>query len=223
MAQACLDGLLSVIDSLHLKEGDRLPSERTLAERLEVSRNTVRETLIALAAKGRIEIRGRSGCYLRNASATSWESLRLEGAPDDIFAALRLVAPRLAMLAAPRCTPEQSRGLEDLTAQLGRSLVNRDGARTAQIFIAFFSSLAELSGNPYLVLFMRELGAGDRLATTLGDLDQAHIDAFFPLHVGLLQAVQSHDGERAGVLAAHCLDAFSALLGFSIQARSVSK
>ncbi|MDJ0932882.1 hypothetical protein [Breoghania sp.] len=42
--------------------------------------------------------------------------------------------------------------------------------------------------------------------------------AFFPIHVGLLQAVQSHDCERARVLATNYLEAFADLLGFSPKA-----
>ncbi|MBB4302105.1 DNA-binding FadR family transcriptional regulator [Rhodobium orientis] len=216
MAHPCLDSLLTVIDSLHLKAGDRLPSERSLAEQLAVSRNTVRETLIALAAAGRIEIRGRSGCYLRDASAITWNSLRKKGAPGDTLEALRLIAPQLAARAAIRCTPEKAQALQTLTTRLGRALVNRDGALTAQISLSFVGILADLAGNPYFVLLIREIAANDQLPTTLGELDQPHIDAFFPLHVGLLQAVQSHDGERARVLAAHCLEAFADLLGFPV-------
>ena len=41
--------------------GARLPSERALAERFDVSRTLVREAIIVLEIQGRVEVRGGSG------------------------------------------------------------------------------------------------------------------------------------------------------------------
>ena len=42
----------------------RLPSERELAERYGVSRNTVREAIQQLGARGLVQIRPRSGVFV---------------------------------------------------------------------------------------------------------------------------------------------------------------
>ena len=47
-----------------LKPGDRLPSERDLAQRFAVSRPTIREAMIALEISGLVEIRSGSGVYV---------------------------------------------------------------------------------------------------------------------------------------------------------------
>ncbi len=44
--------------------GNRLPSERELAEKLKVSRPTIRESMIALELSGIVEIRTGSGIYV---------------------------------------------------------------------------------------------------------------------------------------------------------------
>ena len=44
--------------------GERLPSERELAEKLNVSRPTIREAMIALELSGIVEIRTGSGIYI---------------------------------------------------------------------------------------------------------------------------------------------------------------
>lgn len=47
-----------------LRAGDRLPPERELAERLEVSRTSVRQAIVALEVQGLIEVRHGGGNYL---------------------------------------------------------------------------------------------------------------------------------------------------------------
>lgn len=47
-----------------LKPGDRLPSERALADQFDVSRTLVREAIIAMELHGIVEVRGGSGAYL---------------------------------------------------------------------------------------------------------------------------------------------------------------
>src|ERR1700704_2646098 len=46
--------------------GARLPSERALAERFDVSRTLVREAIIVLEIQGTVEVRGGSGIYVNS-------------------------------------------------------------------------------------------------------------------------------------------------------------
>ena len=48
----------------NIKTGDKLPAERELAEKLGVSRPTIREAMIALELQGIVEIRTGSGIYI---------------------------------------------------------------------------------------------------------------------------------------------------------------
>ncbi len=61
-----LEKLRELIESNTLKEGDKLPSERELAQMLSVSRNVLREAVISLAAEGIIEVRERQGIFIRS-------------------------------------------------------------------------------------------------------------------------------------------------------------
>ena len=53
-----------LIDGGECPPGGRLPPERELAERFEVSRPTVREAIIALEALNRVEVKTGSGVYV---------------------------------------------------------------------------------------------------------------------------------------------------------------
>lgn len=59
-----LQALSAYITEAGLKRGDRLPSERSLAEQLGVSRSTVREALQSWQAMGLVSMRKGSGTYL---------------------------------------------------------------------------------------------------------------------------------------------------------------
>ncbi|SBW12208.1 Transcriptional regulator, GntR family [uncultured Alphaproteobacteria bacterium] len=211
MAKACTDSILDLIAGLGLGAGDRLPGERELARRLGFSRTTVRESLVALAARGRVEVRGRSGCYVgTHADAEAESALHADTAAA--LDALRALGPHLAARAAHRCTPEAARRLETVTARLGRFLVNRDPAQTAREYLTFFVVLAGVAGNPFLSLLARELAQVQGLAVR-PTMDKAVVESFFALHVSLLQALQARDARRAVPLAAHGLDAFAAMMG----------
>src|SRR5215475_9393917 len=58
------DQLRQLIDDGEYPVGSRLPTERELAEKLGVSRPTVREALVALEVEGRLRIKVGSGIYV---------------------------------------------------------------------------------------------------------------------------------------------------------------
>lgn len=56
--------LKELIDTEHIRPGDKLPSERVLSERLNVGRSSVREALRSLELLGLIETRQGGGTFL---------------------------------------------------------------------------------------------------------------------------------------------------------------
>ena len=50
-----------------IKKGDKLPTERVMAEELQVSRTSIREAMRALEVVGLIESRQGAGNYIREA------------------------------------------------------------------------------------------------------------------------------------------------------------
>ncbi|ASK62980.1 GntR family transcriptional regulator [Virgibacillus phasianinus] len=62
--QAVLNEIRRYIDENNLKPGDKLPSERDLAENLQAGRSSVREALRAMELLGLIETRSGQGTFL---------------------------------------------------------------------------------------------------------------------------------------------------------------
>ena len=56
--------IADLVKSGDVKPGDRLPSERVLADMLQVSRPSIREAMIALEVSGLIEVRTGSGIFV---------------------------------------------------------------------------------------------------------------------------------------------------------------
>ena len=74
------------IDQGDFATGSRLPSERDLAEQLQVSRASVREALIALEIEGRVEVRIGSGVYVRETAAQTTSSVSASSSGEAIGA-----------------------------------------------------------------------------------------------------------------------------------------
>ena len=60
-----VDRLKEMISNGHFNVGDKIPPERVLAEKLNVSRTSVREALRSLEMMGYLETRVGDGCYIK--------------------------------------------------------------------------------------------------------------------------------------------------------------
>jgi GntR family transcriptional repressor for pyruvate dehydrogenase complex len=103
-----------------LKPGDKLPSERDLAERFDVSRSAIREAIRALELKGFVEPRPGEGTLIR---MPSFDSLlnplaSLLGQKRELVAELldvrTMLEPPLAARAARHAAPEDIAHLEEI-------------------------------------------------------------------------------------------------------------
>ena len=110
------DKLLGLIKGADLQPGDKLPSERELAQNLCVSRNILREAMNSLSFLGLIEIRERQGAFVGKPEKESMESVKdLQILPADFIPMqmeVRLIiSVPAARLAALRRTREDLRKL----------------------------------------------------------------------------------------------------------------
>jgi GntR family transcriptional regulator, transcriptional repressor for pyruvate dehydrogenase complex len=123
LKESCIQKLEELILSGQLKAGERLPSERDLAVRLNISRPVLHEALVDLAAKGLVKIVPRRGVvvndYRKEGSCAILSSLLLyhqgQFAPEltqSLFAMRCLLEMETARLAATAASGEQIARLE---------------------------------------------------------------------------------------------------------------
>jgi DNA-binding FadR family transcriptional regulator len=197
----------------HLTAGDRLPAERELQEMLDVSRNTLRESLRVLEQKGLIEVRqgNRGGIFIKQINADSMaESLglfvrsrritleHLSEFRQDLEGLVTRRAARRADSKNMRAAHRLLEKAEDLARQ-GSSQWDAFMQADKEIHLA----LARLAGNPLHHFF---------LETVHTNFHRYHINAYLPRDVrtirttlrelkAILEAVSRGEAESAERLA----------------------
>ncbi|MBN2642317.1 MAG: FadR family transcriptional regulator [Victivallales bacterium] len=138
-----------------LNPGDRLPAERDMAERLKVSRNSVREALRALEILGITESRQGGGNYIRANSEGLFEPLSMLVKMNncsfmELMEFRRMLETETAVLAAKRINLQQG---EKLRALLDKMSQPHNEPRRIELDKELHFMLAEYSGNYLFVIF----------------------------------------------------------------------
>lgn len=98
--------------------GQRLPSERELAQAFDVSRPTVREAIIALELDGLVEVRLGSGVYATHRKPPAGKVGAKDIGPFELLEARRAVEGEACAIAALRITDEEIRRLDELLVEM---------------------------------------------------------------------------------------------------------
>ena len=147
-----------------LQEGVQLPSERVLAERLEVSRPTLREAKQILTSKGLLKSQQGGGTYVTSALNSSISDPLmnlLKERPEFKFDILELrhtLDSEAAFLAASRATDlEKDKIKEKYDIMVELHLKREDHVASALADINFHLSITEASHNIALLHITRSI------------------------------------------------------------------
>lgn len=141
--------------------GERLPSERALAERFDVSRTSVREAIIALELQGFVEVRGGSGIYVTEPSAAIGHAPMFVSAseagpgPFELLNARLLIESEIAALAAVTRKDTDIDGIFSALADMRRFMDDKDANEAADRL--FHLRIAESTGNSVLLQMVTAL------------------------------------------------------------------
>lgn len=153
--QQVADQLRALIEDGEFAVGDRLPSERDLAEKLGISRPTVREALIALEVEGHIRIRVGSGIFVAPPRLVGTPGSDAIEGPFELLRARAFIEGALVQEAADVATPEDIAVLDALLARMeGGIHVSKETLDTDR---EFHCAIVGILGNAVLVRFVGEL------------------------------------------------------------------
>lgn len=150
--QSVAEQIATLIDDGAYPPGTRLPGERELAEKLGVSRVTIREAEIALQAVGRLEIKTGSGVYVSEKAPIHSAALPRASA-FEVTEARLLVESESAALAARNITEEAIARLAELVEQMRSG----DEAAANEADQQFHLTIAEASNNAAMVHTIKSL------------------------------------------------------------------
>lgn len=142
------------------KPGDRLPSERSLAEQFHISRHSLREALRILDVMGLIEIRVGDGIYVKEVDFLPYiESLNLSISSRlplelnsfvKLWRARRILETGMVDLAARQVTESFLKSLWWCIGEMQKNIKNQDPFVSAGI--RFHRLIAEMAQNEILIL-----------------------------------------------------------------------
>ncbi len=187
--------LADLIEQGKLKPGDRLPPERVLAERLQVSRATLREALRIMQEQSLIVSRVGSGNYIAEGNVKSLIYSIKHLGMQDIFELRLLLDPPICALAAQRATLEDIARLEAILARQQKRV--EQGLSGAKADADFHATLAQSTHNRALVRLGQALidvtapSRGARLQTS------GRARASLTAHLHILEAIKAHSPEQA--------------------------
>ncbi|MGD0863369.1 MAG: FadR/GntR family transcriptional regulator [Candidatus Limnocylindrales bacterium] len=156
IARRILDYLLAG----HLEPGERIPSERHLAEALGVGRSVVREALKSITLLGLLEVRPGDGTFLRQADsellphAIEWGLLLGEQRVADLIEVRHHLEVLVAGLATDRATRDD---LVMLRTYLENMRTASDTASFVSADLAFHMRMAEATANVVLLQIMASI------------------------------------------------------------------
>ncbi len=179
-----------------------LPSERTLAAKMGVSRTALREALKRLESQGLVAVQHGVGVQVVNRlhksvrTSVAWRVPNERQRLRQLMEARLLIEPEVARLAARRVTKTQLGQLRDIQNRLGRA---KSTAEAARLDLTFHGVLAHACGNEVFALMLDaagELGAESRRLTIANwGAPRAHAH-----HEQILAAVGRGDGDGAARL-----------------------
>jgi GntR family transcriptional repressor for pyruvate dehydrogenase complex len=195
--------LKALIASARMEPGEKLPAERELAGRLGVSRVVVREALRSLKQAGLVEIRpGRGG----GAFVAHRPHKPLSDAVLDLYAQGRLTLRHFyearrgiegagVRLAAARATARDVAALRAINRRLLDDAGDPSSLRRHNA--AFHVAVAEISGNPLIVLLVQSLMDLLDQVAPLAMQSSSFMRATYRRHQAIIEALRRRDARRA--------------------------
>lgn len=196
--------------------GRRLPSERQLAEQLNVSRTTVREAITVLASRGMLERRRGDGTYPVDQSERRMAEIWLDmsqkhpALQGDLLEFRGMIETRAAELAARRHDRNDRERLKAALAAVDQAYAGNQ--RHAQISsdVAFHRAIADATHNPLFSYLMSSLLKllHEHVQLSLAGLEprSATAQRLRMQHRALLEAILARDSDRARRLAGEHMD-----------------
>lgn len=186
-----------------LKKGDKLPSERELAEQLGISRASIREAIRSLEIIGLIESRQGEGNFIRNSFQNSlFEPLSImfmlnDCKLEEIFELRKVIEIETAALAARQVTDDE---LNDMIELINKMKISENEEERVICDAKFHYKIAQASRNFLIVNILNTVST--LMDSFIKDarkiiINNKHKDDIDFQHEQVWNALRNHNSEEA--------------------------
>lgn len=188
-----------------LKPGDRLPSERELVERFQVSRASIREAISALELMGLIEVRAGEGTYIRQVNIDAviaplaWMLFIEKDTDIELYEVRKILEVEAAGIAAVRANEDEIRDLYEALELMRIDLnIDRLGEDADH---HFHYAIARATHNKILIRLMNTISDTMRktLKTSRSKLyeNKCTPERLYQEHLSIYNAIKDHNMKAA--------------------------
>ncbi len=201
--ESVIEQIMNLIKNNKLKPGDKLPPERELAEKLSISRGSLREAFRVLESRGLIKSKPGGGRYIREIRKNGHNSteniiLSLEKSSIlELLEAREIFEVKIAKIAAQKATPEDIELIEEALNKINEEEELKYGKET-ESDTEFHLAIASASHNFVFVNIIKlhlDLLKETREKTWKipGRREEQQEE-----HQTIFQAIKEHDSKKAG-------------------------
>jgi len=200
ISQKVIEQIKNMLYEDKLKKGDKLPSERQMAESLEISRSSVREALKELEIMGLIEVRPGDGNFIKENfedilfQPFSTIFLIKESNPYEILELRKVVEKGAASLAASRISKDELAGIKNL---LDKAKASSNEDNLTDYDVSFHYKIAQASKNFLLQSILNTISS--LISTFISNvrenilIEKAHKEKIIEQHDAIYFALEKGD------------------------------
>jgi GntR family transcriptional repressor for pyruvate dehydrogenase complex len=166
--------ILEYIVVEELAPGTRLPTEKDLADAIQMSRTIVREAVKILSALGRLSVQKGRGIYVAEPSDPLWQESFARFLPADLDQVYQLfefrtcVETETAKLAAERANPGQVTALQEAVRRGAVAAATGDIEGFSAADESFHAGVSAAAGNMFLAANVESIQRLQRQTTIIG-------------------------------------------------------
>ncbi|MFB7598931.1 FadR/GntR family transcriptional regulator [Streptomyces sp. NPDC056160] len=211
--EVAAERILEYVVRAGLPPGARLPTEKDLADEVQMSRTVVREAVKILSALGRLSVQKGRGIYVAEPEQSSWQQSLANFLPadlrqvDELFEFRRHLETTTANLAAQRATPGHVKAVRDAARQSAEAAEQGDIDAFSAADEAFHLGIAA-AANMFFASTVDAVRHLQRQVTAIGLAGVAggSLGVAAGQHEAIAEAVAAGEASRAEALMAEHID-----------------
>ena len=194
--QELINNLIKFLQTNQTKLGERLPSERNLAQILNISRNSLRSTIKMLQARGVLEVKAGSGYYLKmNPDLDEFMANNNQDFERKLISeqleALYYLEPIACKLAKERIDEKKINILRENVIKISQAILVTDIEKLTNSCLEFHRTIAIATNNRVIIQMLERLeSVYTYLTRTMLNISLLECNVIFATHVKLLKSIK---------------------------------